>query len=442
MLDAIGVGDVSDLFAEIPAGARFERDLRVPGPYSEIENLAYFKTLAGKNANLEDYTCFLGGGIYDHYVPEVVSHIVSRSEFYTSYTPYQPEVSQGMLQAIFEYQSLICQLTGMEVSNASMYDGATALAEAAIMACDETGRDEIVVSRAVHPAYRQVLQTYTAGMGFNIIEAPITEGLTNAEALAKIVTSSTGAVILQQPNFFGSVESAKEIGEIAKAGGAMFVVSADPISLGLLKAPADHGADIVTAEGQALGIHSAFGGPLLGIFATKKKYIWRLPGRLVGATTDTQGRRGYVLTLQTREQHIRREHATSNICTNQSLMAVAAAVYLSAMGKNGLREVADLCFRKAQYAYSQLITIPGIESPWSAPFFKEFAIKTTYPIGELQQELLDNGILGGLPLGADYPEYPDCLLFAVTEKRTREEIDHLVEVIKTYVRRQTGTADI
>ncbi|MDO8682854.1 MAG: aminomethyl-transferring glycine dehydrogenase subunit GcvPA, partial [Armatimonadota bacterium] len=325
MLHEIGVGDISDLFEIIPDQVRLKRNLGTPGPYTEPENLAYFRSLAKKNANLEDYPCFLGGGVYDHFIPEVVSTITSRSEFYTSYTPYQAEVSQGMLQAIYEFQSLICLLTGMEVSNASMYDGATSLAEAAIMACDATDRDEIVISHAVHPAYRATLQTYISGMGLRIREVPYKDGLTDLDALSSTVTESTGAVLLQQPNFFGNIESAREIGAIAKSKGAMFVVSVDPISLGMLKPPSEYGADIVTGEGQSLGISPAFGGPLLGLFATLKKHVWRLPGRLVGQTQDSQGRRGFVLTLQTREQHIRRERATSNICTNQALMAVAAA---------------------------------------------------------------------------------------------------------------------
>ncbi|MDO8682255.1 MAG: glycine dehydrogenase, partial [Armatimonadota bacterium] len=281
-----------------------------------------------------------------------------------------------------------------------------------------------------------------SGMGLRIREATYKDGLTDLDALSSAVTESTGAVLLQQPNFFGNIEPAREIGAIAKSKGAMFVVSVDPISLGMLTPPGEYGADIVTGEGQSLGIPPAFGGPLLGLFATLNKHVWSLPGRLVGQTQDSQGHRGFVLTLQTREQHIRRERATSNICTNQALMAVAAAVYLSALGKNGLAQVADLCFKKAHYAYRQLLLLPGIEPVWNAPFFKEFVIRTSISPDELNAELLDKGILGGLSLGQYYPELSNCLMFAVTEKRTRQEIDHLMSVIKSYVRKQTRAAHI
>lgn len=441
MLRKIGAGDVSELFAVIPEKSRLGTDLFVPGPETELEILAYFRNLARENLNLEDYACFLGGGVYDHFIPEAVSTIPQRSEFYTSYTPYQAEVSQGMLQAIYEYQTFVCRLTGMDVSNASMYDGATALAEAAIMACDTVDRDEILVSRAVNPSYRATLATYVSGMGLRVREIPIRDGVTDVAAMAAMVSESTGAVLLQQPNFFGCIEAAKQIGETAKAKGAMFVVSADPISLGMLVPPAEYGADIVTGEGQSLGIPPAFGGPLLGIFATKMKHVWRLPGRLVGATVDTEGRRGFVLTLQTREQHIRRERATSNICTNQTLMALAAAVYVSALGRNGFRQVSNLCFQKAHYAREQL-RIAGVEPLWNAPFFQEFAVRLPAPAEELNVELLRHNVLGGLPLEAYYPELKDCMLLCVTEKRTKQDIDRLVSVVKEYVQQQVRAAHI
>lgn len=441
MLDAIGVGDVTDLFSVIPERARLKRQLRLPGPESETELLSYFRSLAGENANLDDNVCFLGGGIYDHFIPEVVSAITGRSEFYTSYTPYQAEISQGMLQAIYEYQSLICNLTGMEVSNASMYDGATSLAEAAIMACDETDRNEILISRAVNPAYRATLATYVSGMGLSIQEIPGRNGVTDLEAVASMVGSSTGAVILQQPNFFGAIEDARKVGEITRSAGALFVTSIDPISLGLLTPPGEYGADIVTGEGQSLGVPPSFGGPLLGIFATLFKHVWRMPGRLVGATTDTGGRRGYVLTMQTREQHIRRERATSNICTNQSLMALAAAVYLSSLGPDGLRKVANLCYRKAHYARAQLVAA-GTEPVWDTPFFKEFVLRSPVAPDELNAELLRHGILGGLPIEDGSPDMRNCMLWCVTEKRTKADIDKLASVVRNYVRKQTRAAHI
>jgi glycine dehydrogenase subunit 1 len=441
MLRAIGVGDVDDLFRVIPEKARLNRELCLPGPDTETEILAYFRALAGENSNLDDNVCFLGGGIYDHFIPEVVPTIIGRSEFYTSYTPYQAEISQGMLQAIYEYQSLVCRLTGMDVSNASMYDGGTSLAEAAIMACDETDRSEILVSSGVNPSYRAALATYVSGMGLSIREVPIINGLTDLDALASMVGPSIGAVILQQPNFLGSIEQAKRVGEIAKSAGALFVASIDPISLGMLTPPGEYGADIVTGEGQALGLPPAFGGPLLGIFATKSQHIWRLPGRLVGATTDTQGRRGYVLTLQTREQHIRRERATSNICTNQTLMALAAAVYVSALGPGGLREVSHLCFQKAHYAREQLLAA-GMEPVWDAPFFKEFVVRCPVAPEDVNAELLRNGIVGGLPIESHFPEMRNCMLWCVTEKRTKAEIDRLASVVRNYVRNQTRAAHI
>lgn len=425
MLAAIGVASTEELFSDIPAEVRLQRPLNLPRALSEIELVRHAKELAGRNGNLDDYTCFLGAGAYDHYIPSVVDHILRRSEFYTAYTPYQPEISQGVLQAIYEYQSLICELTGMDLANASMYDGASALAEAAGMALGATGRKKLVVGRSVHPDYRATIVTYLAGLNVEIVEAPIGDGATELNRLESLVTPEVAGVIVQHPNFFGSLEPVEDIARIAHNAGALFVVCADPISLGILKAPADYGADIVVGEGQALGNPVSFGGPYLGFMAAREKYSRRMPGRIVGATLDSRGQRGFVLTLQTREQHIRREKATSNICSNQALNALAATVYLTTVGKEGLREVARQSLQKAHYAYRKIIALDRFTPAFGAPFFKEFAIKTSLDSNEVSRGLLEHRIIGGLEVSRFYPEFKGILTFAVTEKRTREEIDFL-----------------
>lgn len=427
MLEAIGVERIEELFEQVPEGSKLKRELQLPDGLDEAGLMRLFSEIASRNRNTDDLVCFLGGGIYDHHIPAVVRHLASREEFYTSYTPYQAEASQGMLQAIYEYQTYICRLTGMDVSNASIYDGATALAEAAVMIYGATGKKRIVAPQTVNPAYREVLKTYGSGLDLEIVETGYSEGVADIDELQERVGEGAACVIVQQPNFFGNIEPVQAISGVARDAGAAFIVCIDPVSLGILAPPADYGADVVVGEGQSLGNAMSFGGPLLGIFAAKAEYLRRMPGRLVGATTDTQGRRCYTLTLQTREQHIRREQATSNICTNQSLNAVAAAIYLSAVGKRGLAQVADLCLQKAHYAAKRISELPGYEMAWPSSFFKEFVIRCPQPPTEINKRLLDHGILGGLHVGKYYPELSDCMLIAVTEKRTKEEIDLLVE---------------
>ncbi len=429
MLEKIGVSSIEDLFVDIPKEVRVNGNLDLPEPMWEAQLLAHMEGLADKNETIKQNTCFLGAGAYDHHIPSVVGHIVSRSEFYTSYTPYQPEVSQGTLQAMFEYQTMICELTGMHAANASMYDGATALAEAAKMACTVKSKDRILISKAVHPQSRKVLETYARFNGIDVVEFGYRDGQVAMDEVEQMLSEDTAAVIVQMPNFFGIVEELDELGELIHKKGALFIVSVDPISLSLLKPPAEYGADIVVGEGQSLGNPLNFGGPYVGFFATTKKLTRRMPGRIIGETMDEDGRRGYVLTLQTREQHIRREKATSNICSNQSLNALTAAVYMAVMGKEGLSEVGDLCLQKAHYAYDKLLQLDGVEPMFNAPFFKEFVVKVDRPVSELNRHLLSSDIIGGYDLGRDYPELEGGWLVAVTEKRTKEEIDMLAEKV-------------
>jgi glycine dehydrogenase subunit 1 len=361
MLDAIGVKHAEDLFADIPAELRLNRPLALPAALSEPDLVRHLQELAGANLNFDQCACFLGAGAYDHYIPSVVDHVIRRSEFYTAYTQYQPEISQGYLQALWEYQSMICSLTGMDVSNASMYDGATALAEAAMMACGATGRSQVLVARSVHPHYRTVLTTYGRDRDYSLEYIGYADGVLDLAELDAKLSATTAAVIIQNPNFFGCVEDLAAIAARVHAKGGLFIVSADPISLGILAAPGDCGADIVIGEGQGLGLAAAFGGPYLGFFATTEKLMRKMPGRIVGQTQDHDGTRGFVLTLQAREQHIRREKATSNICSNEALCALTAAVYLSAVGRDGLAQVADLCLQKAAYAREQLAAKAGCQ---------------------------------------------------------------------------------
>lgn len=427
MLSEMGMGSIEELLAVIPPEVRFQGELDLPKALSELELTAHLRALAAKNKNTEEYPCFLGAGAYDHYIPAVIGHLLSRQEFYTAYTPYQAEISQGTLQAIFEYQTMICELTGMDVANASMYDGPTAAAEAALMAVRSVGRPEILVSEALHPEYRQALKTYGRFAGFDLQKIGSDNGRLNLADLEAKISGKTAAVIVQNPNFFGVIESLAPLGELVKKHQAFFIVSADPLSLGILKPPGEAGADIVVGEGQALGTPLSFGGPYLGFFAAKKELMRQIPGRIVGETTDRMGRRGFVLALQTREQHIRREKATSNICSNQSLNALAATIYLTVMGKQGLREVAELCLQKARYAQERLVATGRFTPAFTAPFFKEFMVKSRSPVSEVNRHLLTEGIIGGYEVGRDYPEYKDGWLVAVTEKRTKEEIDRLAE---------------
>lgn len=439
MLAAIGVDRVEDLFADVPEALRFPQ-VSLPEPLAELEILRELQWMGEGNADLDHYACFLGAGAYNHYVPSVVDHVVSRSEFYTAYTPYQPEVSQGTLQTIFEYQSMICALTGMEVANASHYDGATSMAEAVLMAV-AVGRDKrrkVILSPTIHPEYRETVRTYTQGMGLTVVgDEPgrLGQGTDfDLEALKALLDSDTACLIVQNPDFFGQMKSPavlQELADAVHAAGAMFVVSADPISLGLFTPPGDYGADIVVGEGQPLGNVISFGGPYLGYFACKDKFKHKMAGRLVGETVDTQGRRGFVLTLVAREQHIRREKATSNICSNQALCALAAGVYLATLGKRGLRTVAELCYHKAHYAESQIATLDGYELVSKEPFFKEFVVRFPRPVSEVNRYLLDEwDIIGGYDLGQVYPHLTNCALLCVTEMNPSEEIDDLVEALQ------------
>lgn len=425
MLGQIGIKEVDELFTCIPEKIRLQGRLNLPPAMSEMELAAHMRELSKKNCSLDDYVCFLGAGAYDHYIPSAVNHIISRQEFYTSYTPYQPEISQGTLQTIFEYQTMICELTGMDAANASIYDGATALAEAASMACRSSGREEVVVSKTVHPEYRKVLNTYARFNGIKVIELDYEQGVTELDALEKIITGDTAAIIVQSPNFFGIIEKLDSISEIVHKGGALLIAAVDPISLGILKSPGELGADIVVGEGQSLGNSLSFGGPYLGFFASTKKLVRKMPGRIAGQTVDNMGRTGYVLTMQTREQHIRREKATSNICSNQALNALAATVYLTVMGRKGLRKAAELCMQKAHYACKKLTETGKFNLKFDAPFFKEFAVESSENIDNLNSKLLESRIIGGYALEKAYPELVNCWLLAFTEKRTREEIDTL-----------------
>ncbi|MEX2111598.1 MAG: aminomethyl-transferring glycine dehydrogenase subunit GcvPA [Pirellulales bacterium] len=432
MLAAIGLSRLDELFETIPAELRLQRPLEIPSALSEMELSAHLTALAAKNQPAGEKICFLGGGSYDHFIPAVVDYVASRGEFYTSYTPYQPEASQGNLQAFFEYQTLITQLTGMDVSNASLYDGGSAAAEAVLMAVSSTKRHgRVVTAASVHPEYRRILQTYLANLGIELVTVGTPQGTIAPDELRAAVNGDTACVLFQQPNFFGCLEQVDELAQIAHDAGALAVVSVDPISLGLLKRPGDYGADIVVAEGQCLGSPMSFGGPYLGIMACREAFVRRMPGRIAGETVDRRGKRCFVLTLQTREQHIRREKATSNICTNQGLFALRATVFLAALGPQGLRETAELCLHKSHYAQRRLTTESPLQSVFQRPTFKEFVVRV--PGGKVEQRVeraCEQGFLAGVPLGRWYPELADCLLISVTEKRTKSEIDALAACLQ------------
>jgi glycine dehydrogenase subunit 1 len=431
MLATIGVSSLEDLFKDVPQQYRFP-ELDLPPALTEMEALGELRSISTANEGVEDLICFLGAGAYHHYVPSVVDAIISRGEFYTAYTPYQPEVSQGTLQSIFDYQSLVAALTDMDVSNASHYDGATAVAEAIslAMANFRGKRSKIVISPALHPHYRQTIRTYDAGASLEIVGED--EGLEpdgSPDALGKLIDHNTALVIVQYPDFFGRIFDLSNLAKRAHEEGALLAVSVNPMALGLFTAPGTFGADIVTGEGQPLGIPLSFGGPYLGIFATRLEYVRKMAGRLVGETVDNRGQRAYVLTLTAREQHIRREKATSNICTNQALMALAATVYMSILGKNGFRQVSELCYHKAHYAAREIAKLPKF-SLWSkAPFFNEFVVRCPAPVSEINERLLDEGILGGYDLGQDYSQLANHMLIAATEMNTREDIDFLLDVL-------------
>lgn len=433
MLKSIGVNKIDDLFQDVPEDYRFPT-LQLPPALTEMEALSQLQYLSKANETTQDLTCFLGAGAYNHYVPAVVDSLIRRGEFLTAYTPYQPEVSQGTLQAIFEYQTLIASLTGMDVSNASHYDGATATAEAGILALAHFRgkRKKFIVSPAVNPQYQDTLRTYMHGEeGLEIAGYETgTNPLQNPENISSFLDSNTALVIVQYPDFFGRIYDYTVLANATHEAGAIFAVVVNPLALGILKPPGDFGADIVMGEGQPLGIPLSFGGPYLGIFATKQKYFRKIAGRLVGETVDIEGKRGYVLTLTAREQHIRRERATSNICTNQGLMALASTIYMSLLGKNGLQQVAELCYQKAHYAAEKIGAIPSYTLVSNESFFHEFIIKCPSPVEDINTHLLDHGILGGYDLECVFPALKNHMLIAVTEMISKEEIDLLCGVLK------------
>ncbi len=430
MLKEIGAASVEDLFKDIPPALRLKGELDLPPALSEMEALRHLTDLAQKNKHFQNAVSFMGAGIYDHFIPSVIKHVTGRSEFYTSYTPYQPEVSQGVLQAIFEYQTMICQLTGMDISNASMYDGGTAVAEGAVMGCGATRRSKVLVSRSVSPFYRAVLKNYFHSRGLELEEISLRDGCTDRNQLAEMLGDDVATFVLQQPNFFGMVENMRGLADLIHDHNAVFLVSADPISLGLLQTPAEYGADLVVGEGQCLGVPASFGGPVLGIMAAREKFVRQMPGRIAGETVDSEGNRGYVLTLQTREQHIRREKAASNICSNEALVALAASVYLATMGPQGMREVAEHCLQKTAYAREQITSLKGFTLAFPGINFKEFAVTVPCDPAALNRKLLEKNILGGVDISSFYPELENTMLLAFTEKRTKAEIDTLVRELE------------
>ena len=428
MLEAIGMRSLDDLFKTIPEELRTKGMLAIPPALSELELTQSVSEALLNNQGADQKVCFLGGGAYDHFIPAVVDNLAARGEFYTAYTPYQAEASQGTLQATFEYQTMMTQLTGLDVSNSSLYDGGSATAEAVLMALSITRRfGQVVVAETVHPEYRQVLATFLEHLEPELVTVPAHDGQVTSDSIAQAVSDQTAAVVFQYPNFLGQLEDVQAIVKAAHARGALAIVVFDPISVGLLKRPIDYGADIAVAEGQSLGNHLCYGGPYLGIMVCREEYVRKMPGRIVGETTDRTGKRCWVLTLQTREQHIRREKATSNICTNQGLLALRASMYLAVMGPSGLKRAAELSARKAHYAAEKLGTVPGVSLAFSGPFFKEFVVRSKKPAGQMLDQLLERGFHAGIDLGRFYPKLADCILVAVTEKRTRQEIDGLAD---------------
>jgi glycine dehydrogenase subunit 1 len=427
MLDEIGLS-MEDLFADIPSELMYS-GLDLPEGMSELKVRDYMAELAEKNCT--HLTSFLGGGFYDHFIPAAVPALIARGEFYTAYTPYQPEISQGTLQAIYEYQSMICRLTDMEAANASLYDGGTALYEAMMMAMRITGRKKIVIDDTINPIYRVIIESYSRNLKIELIETKNIDGHINREELFKLLDDKTAAVMVQNPNFFGFIEDVSDIADAAHEKGALLVCSCYPMSLGILKTPGAMGADIVTGEGQSLGIPMSFGGPYLGFMATKKKYVRKMPGRIAGETVDNKGRRGYVLTLQAREQHIRRDKSTSNICSNEALCAMTALIYMSLLGKQGLKETAQLCADKASYAYKRLTAIPGVEPRFETKwFFNEFVLRLPCNAADVIGKLIEKGLAAGFPLSRYYDGMENSILIAVTEKRTKQQIGILAESLE------------
>ena len=429
MLETIGVEKLSDLFHAIPAAHRYP-DLDLPPALTEMEAAVELGELAQANESAADLVSFLGAGVYNHYIPAAINHLLLRGEFYTAYTPYQPEISQGTLQAIFEYQSLIANLTGMDVANASHYDGATAVAEAVNMAMAQFRgkRKKIVMSQGVHPQYRATTGTYTQFAEVEIAGAEA-GSLSTPDSLAELIDENTALVVVQYPDFFGRIFDYTKLAEAAHEKKALFCIVANPTALGMLKTPGEMGADMVVGEGQPLGISMSYGGPYLGFFTTRNKFVRKMAGRLVGESVDSRGQRAFVLTLTPREQHIKRERATSNICSNQGLLALAAGIYMSLLGQTGMRQVAELCYHKAHYAAEEIAKLPGFELCHDESFFHEFVVCCKEPVAEINAHLLEHGIIGGYDLGQDYPDMKNHLLVAVTEKNSKEEIDALVAVL-------------
>ncbi len=431
MLAEIGAPSVDALFEELPADVRLDRALDLPDGMGENEVYEHLRALAARNADAESETCFIGAGFYDHYVPALVDAIITRSEFLTPYTPYQPEISQGGLQAMFEFQTAISELTGLPVANASLYEGPSSVASAAYLAIGATkGRKKFVVSRGVHPHSRQTLRSYAAGFGAEVVEVGLVGGVTDAAALAEAVDEDTAAVFVQNPNFLGAVEDIEGLAAPAKEAGALAICAVDPITLSVLKPPGECGYDVALGEGQALGNRLDYGGPSFGFFAATEEHVRRMPGRIAGETEDVDGRRGFVLALQTREQHIRREKATHNICTSQALNALAGVIYLSWLGKQGFQELGELLVRRTAYARERLAAVEGVELLHDAPVVREFAVKVDAPVDAVLDACAAQGIAAGYALAREYPEYPDALLVALTERRTKEDIDRLAESLE------------
>ncbi len=430
MMDAIGIDSVEELLSVIPREVRQEKPLNLPPALSELELHDTMGELAARNGSADRLASFVGGGMYDHFVPSAIGHLASRSEFLTSYTPYQPEVSQGTLQGIYEFQTMICELTGLDVANASMYDGASATAEAAMLARSATRRNRVLLAGSLHPHYVETVYTYAHGPGIEVETLPCPEGTLDPERLAAAISDDTACVIVQHPNFFGCLESMGDLERVVHGAGALLVMAVDPISLGVIESPGAYGADIAVGEGQSMGNQVSFGGPALGFFAARDRYVRRMPGRIAGQTVDQEDRRGFVLTLQAREQHIRRDKATSNICTSQQLNALMATIYLSLIGKQGLKEVAELCLHKSHYAADQIAGLAGYELAFDRPFFKEFVVRTPACPGEIVTRLAEERLLAGIDLRR-FPslDLENGLLIAVTERRTRTQIDRLVEAL-------------
>jgi glycine dehydrogenase subunit 1 len=431
MLRDIGVGSIAELFAEIPADVRLDRQLELPPGLAETECFDHLSALAGRNAHAEAELCFLGAGMYDHYAPAIVDAITQRSEFLTPYTPYQPEVSQGGLQVMFEFQTAISELTALPISNASLYEGPSSVASAAYLAIGATkGRRKLVVSRGLHPHARATMVTYARGFGAEVVEVGLEGGVTDAAALAEAVDSDTAAVFVQNPNFLGAVEDLEALAEAAKKVGALTVATVDALTLGVLKPPGECGVDIAVGEGQPLGGRLDYGGPSFGFFCGTEEHLRRMPGRIAGETTDADGRRGFVLALQTREQHIRREKATHNICTSQALNALGGVVYLAWLGKRGIVELGELLCRRTAYARERLADLDGVELLHDAPMVREFAVRLERPVPEVLDRCAAEGIAAGYGLGREYPEYEDGLLIAITERRSKEDIDRLADSLE------------